>query len=359
MSVSKLQPVFDGHNDVLLKLWKMAGPGEDHKAAVTRFIEGCAGHIDVPRSQMSGFAGGFFAIYVPSPDLGIDMDADMIKPSYDLPLPDPVAYQDALPIALSQAAILIEMERQGAVRICRSVADIRKASDSGIMAAIMHMEGAEAIAADLEALDVFHAAGLRSLGPVWSRPTIFGEGVPFRFPSDGNIGGGLTDLGQALVRKCNALGIMVDLSHLNEAGFWDLAQISDAPLVATHSNACEISFQARNLTDAQLKAIGDSQGRVGLNFATAFLRPDGKMLPETPLSDMLAHLDHMIAICGEDHVGLGSDYDGATVPVSIRDVTGLPALVRAMQDHGYTHERIHKLCFENWMQVLERTWKKD
>jgi len=357
MTKNTLQPVFDGHNDVLLKLWKMAGQGDDHIEAVSQFVEGCGGHIDVPRSREGGFAGGFFAIYVPSPDMGIDMDAEMIKPTYDLPLPKPVAYTDALPIALSQAAILIEMERQGAVKICRSVADLRKAQADGIMAAIMHIEGAEGIATDLEALDVFYAAGLRSLGPVWSRPTIFGEGVPFRYPSDGDIGDGLTDAGKALVKKCNALGVMVDLSHLNEKGFWDVAEISDAPLVATHSNAYEVCRHARNLTDAQLKAIGDSKGMVGLNFATAFLRPDGKMLPETPLSDMLAHLDHMIAVCGEDHVGLGSDYDGATVPVSIRDVTGLPTLVKAMQDHGYSAARIHKLCFENWMNVLDRTWK--
>ncbi|WP_039017462.1 dipeptidase [Halocynthiibacter namhaensis] len=347
------QPVFDGHNDVLLKLWKYA----DHEDAVSQFIAGCAGHIDVPRSQKGGFAGGFFAIYVPSPDLGIDMDVDMIKAAYELPLPSPVEYQDALPIALSQAAILLEMERQGAVKICHQVSDIRNAHKAGVMAAIMHMEGAEAIAADLEALDVFYAAGLRSLGPVWSRPTIFGEGVPFRFPSDGDIGEGLTDVGGALVRKCNELGVLVDLSHLNEKGFWDVAEISDAPLVATHSNACSISLQARNLTDAQLKAIGDSKGMVGLNFATAFLRPDGKMLRETPLSDMLAHLDHMIAMCGEDHVGLGSDFDGATVPVGITDVAGLPRLVQAMRDHGYSTTRIDKLCFENWMSVLERTWK--
>ncbi len=353
------QPVFDGHNDVLLKLWQMAGQGAGHIGAVEHFINGCQGHIDLPRAKKGNFASGFFAIYVPSDDLSDDIMSEMLKPAYHLPLPEAVKYQDALPIAVSQAAILMEMERQGAVKICRTVRDLREATEAGVMAAIMHMEGAEAIDPDLMALDVLYAAGLRSLGPVWSRPTIFAEGVPFTYPSDGDIGEGLTEAGKALVRKCNALGVMVDLSHLNEKGFCDVADISDAPLVATHSNAHAICSHARNLTDRQLQAIAESNGMVGLNFATAFLRPDGKMLPETPVSYMLQHLDHMIDICGEDHVGLGSDFDGATVPVSIQDVAGLPVLVQAMRDHGYGDGLIHKLCFENWMQVLERTWKDD
>ncbi|WP_107495662.1 dipeptidase [Thalassobius sp. I31.1] len=353
------QLIFDGHSDVLLKLNGMVPAKGDVRDAVARFVQGCSGHIDVPRSEAGGFAGGFFAIYVPSEDPGGDIFSEMLKPAYNLPLPQALEYRNALPVALTQAGILIEMERQGAVKICRSVTDIRATVSSGRIASVMHMEGTEAIDADLVALDVFYAAGLRSLGPVWSRPTIFAEGVPFAYPSDGDIGEGLTPAGKALIRKCNALGVMVDLSHLNEKGFWDVADISDAPLVATHSNAHAICPHARNLTDKQLQAIGESKGMVGLNFATAFLRPDGKMLPETPVTDMLMHLDHMIGICGEDHVGLGSDFDGATVPVSIQDVAGLPVLVQAMRDHGYNDDLIHKLCFENWMQVLERTWKGD
>ena len=106
----------------------------------------------------------------------------------------------------------------------------------GNLAAVLHIEGAEAIDPELEALEVFYAAGLRSLGPVWSRPNVFGHGVPFRFPSSPDTGPGLTDAGKELVRACNRLRIMLDLTHLNEAGFWDVAALTDAPLVATHSN---------------------------------------------------------------------------------------------------------------------------
>src|SRR5919202_1128991 len=129
-------------------------------------------------------------------------------------------------------------------------------------------------AAELDALEVFYQAGLRSLGPVWSRPTAFGHGVPFAFPRSPDTGAGLTDAGKELVRACNRLGIMIDLSHLNEQGFWDVAGLSDAPLVATHSNAHALCPSTRNLTDEQLGAIAGSGGLVGVNFAVSFLRED-------------------------------------------------------------------------------------
>lgn len=343
--------VFDGHNDVLLKLYRAGGV-----SAAASFMSGCAGAIDVPSAKAGGLGGGFFAVYVPSPtDLALKFD-EMTKPEYQLVLPDPIDWVDALPVVMAQSAILFEMERLGAVKICRTVADIRAALASGIMAAIFHIEGAEAIDPDLHTLEVLYQAGLRSLGPVWSRPTIFGEGVPFRFPSGPDIGGGLTDAGLRLVKRCNDLGIMLDLSHLNEAGFWDVARHSNAPLVATHSNAHVICPHSRNLTDRQLAAIRDSDGMVGVNFAVAFLRDDGKMLADVPLTQMLRHIDHLLAHVGEDRVGLGSDYDGAVVPQGLTSCSGLPSLRDAMEQHGYGKALIAKLCQENWLRVLEKTW---
>jgi membrane dipeptidase len=293
---------------------------------------------------------------VPSP---VDPDfkvQEMTKPSYDLPLPDPIDWEDALPVAINEIAILLDLERRGALRICRSVADIRSAFADGIMAAILHIEGAEAIDPDLHMLDLLYAAGLRSLGPVWSRPTAFGEGVPFRYPSGPDIGGGLTKYGLRLIQRCNALGIMIDLSHLNAAGFWDVARLSDAPLVATHSNAHAICPHARNLTDDQLRAIAQSGGMVGLNFAVAFLRDDGRLRADVPIDQMLRHLDHLMSILGEDGVGLGSDYDGAVMPEDLTTLAGLPRLRAAMRSHGYGEALIRKLCHENWLRVLGATW---
>ena len=143
----------------------------------------------VPR--LVGFGGGFFAVYVPSP---VDLDfkiEEMTKPTYDLPLPDPIDWEDAFPVVMSQAAILFDLEERCALTICRTAAELRAALSSGKLAAIFHIEGAEAIDAELNTLDVLYQAGLRSIGPVWSRSTIFGHGVPFRYPSDPDIGEGI------------------------------------------------------------------------------------------------------------------------------------------------------------------------
>ncbi|MEP3345774.1 MAG: dipeptidase [Litoreibacter sp.] len=343
--------IFDGHNDVLLKLFRAGG-----KSAAESFMTGRDGAIDLPAATAGGFGGGFFAVYVPSPvDLEFKFE-EMTKPAYDLPLPDLIAWEDAFPIVMSQAAILFDLERRGALKVCTTAAELRSTLGSGKLAAIFHIEGAEGIDADLNALEVLYQAGLRSIGPVWSRSTIFGHGVPFRYPSDPDIGTGLTDHGVRLVKRCDELGIMVDLSHLNEAGFWDVARHSSKPLVATHSNVHAICPHSRNLTDKQLAAIRESDGMVGLNFAVAFLRDDGRMLAEVPLEQMLRHLDHLIEHLGEDRVGFGSDYDGAIVPQELTSCAGLPKLRHAMTKHGYNDALMTKLCHENWLRVLEKTW---
>jgi membrane dipeptidase len=356
LSARKLMPhpvIFDGHNDVLFQQFK---GGADVQAS---FTTGNDTHIDVPKAKIGGFGGGFFAIWVPSPMAEGDANdfyAQMRQDSYDLPLPAEISQAEALPAVLRQAAILSRLEADGALKICTSTPEIRDCLQSGTMAAIMHIEGAEAIDTDFEVLEVLYRAGLRSLGPVWSRSTVYGHGVPFRFPSDGDIGAGLTTAGKDLVANCNRLGIMLDMSHLNSAGFWDVVRLSDAPIVATHSNAYTLSNQARNLTDDQLAAIKDSDGCVGLNFATAFLRPDGQMIEDTSLDFMLRQLDYLIEHLGEDRVALGSDFDGAQVPAEIGDVSGLPALRSAMRLNGYDESLMTKICHENWLRVLAKTW---
>ncbi len=180
-------------------------------SAVDHFLNGMDGAIDVPKAHAGGFGGGFFAVYVPSPvDLEVKFE-EMIKPSYDLPLPPAIDWSAAQSVVMAQSAVLFELERRGALRVCRSAADIRSALADGIIAAIFHIEGAEAIDPDLHTLDTLYQAGLRSIGPVWSRPTIFGEGVPFRYPATGDIGAGLTEAGVRLIKRCNQLGIMIDL----------------------------------------------------------------------------------------------------------------------------------------------------
>lgn len=348
---SPRQMFFDGHNDVLLRLLDHADPERD-------FLNGDGqGHLDLPRMKAGGFAGGLFAIYIPSPH-EFHAGPPPASASYRIPLPPQIPASEAQPTAIRMAALLLRIEAAsgGAVNICRSAAEIRAAMAAGSLAAVMHMEGAEAIDPDFAMLDVLHAAGLRSLGPVWSRPTVFGHGVPFAFPSSPDTGPGLTDEGRKLVGACNTRRIAIDLSHLNEQGFWDVAAISDAPLIASHSNAHAISPHSRNLTDKQLHAIRERRGLVGVNFAVQFIRPDGQIDTSTPLEDMLRHVDHLIDHVGIDGIGFGSDFDGATIPDALGDAAGLPRLADAMLRHGYDAPTMRKLCYDNWIDVLERTW---
>ena len=171
------------------------------------------------------------------------------------------------------------------------------------------------------------------------------------------MGPGLTDAGKALVRACNELGILLDLSHLNEMGFWDVEKISEAPLVATHSCVHALCPSPRNLTDKQLDAIGASGGLVGINFAVKFLRKDGEGNPDTPLGDLVQHFRYIADRIGVDHLAIGSDFDGTTVPSEIGDVTGLPRLLAALRGGGFDEEALKKITLENWLRILSLTWK--
>jgi len=350
MTATDLIPVFDGHNDTLLRLY------QSNEADVEKlFIEGTpGGHIDLPRSRKGGFAGGMFAIF-PPPVEKTKRSAVPPAPSDNEPLPPELPRAEAITSTIGMASILFRLERAGALTVCRSAGEVREAMAKGSIAAVFHIEGVEAIDPELAMLDVLHAAGLRSLGIVWSRPNAFGNGVPFRFPSSPDTGPGLTDAGKALVKACNQLKIMIDLSHLNEKGFRDVADISDAPLVATHSNVHAICGHSRNLTDWQLGAIRETGGMVGLNFATGFLREDGRMNADTGLDIMVRHVESLLQALGEDGVGLGSDFDGAMIPAVIGDVAGLPKLIDALMARGFGRALIEKIAYRNWLSVLERT----
>ena len=150
-----------------------------------------------------------------------------------------------------------------------------------------------------------HRSGLRSLGLVWSRPNIFGHGVPFAFPRSPDTGPGLTPLGKELVRACNRLGVMIDVSHLNEQGFWDVAKLSSAPLVATHACVHAICPSTRNLTDRQLDAIRESDGIVGVNFSVNDVRPDANLNEDTPLHVLTRHFRYLAERIGIDRVAVG------------------------------------------------------
>jgi membrane dipeptidase len=337
-------PVFDGHNDTLTR--------ED----AAGFVAGRpGGHLDLPRAREGGLAGGIFALFTDTPgyDPPFQTAADgslEVEPS------PPIGADLAAPHATAAAGRLIALERDGHVRLARGPGDLDAARADGVLAAVMHLEGAEAIDPGLEALDLWHAAGLRSLGPVWSRSTAFGHGVPFAYPASPDTGPGLTAAGRALVRRCAELGVAVDSSHLNEAGFWDVARIDAAPLIASHSGVHALCAQTRNLTDAQLDAIGASGGLVGIAFAAPFLREDGRDEADTPLATLVAHVRYAADRIGVAHVGFGSDFDGATMPSELGDVAGLPRLLAALAGAGFTEDDVRAIAWDNWRRVLERAW---
>jgi membrane dipeptidase len=342
-------PILDGHNDTLLKLGTDSG-GQ----ARSFFVRGDQGHLDLPRAHEGNFAGGMFAIFVGSeqPD-NEDPAADEIMPSHS---PE-IGYARQVAISMMARLFRLEAESEGQLRVVRTVDQLSACLQQGVLAAVLHFEGAEAIDPNLDALLVFYQAGLRSLGIVWSWSNAFGHGVPFVFPGSPDTGPGLTGAGKALVRGCNELGILVDVSHLNEKGFWDVAHISDAPLVATHSGVHALCPSTRNLTDAQLDAIGETGGLVGVNFHVGFLRADGQEDQETPIQDIVRHIDYIARRIGIERVAFGSDFDGAKMPRDLGDVAGLPKLIAALQAHGYGEDDLNKITHQNWLRIFRQTWK--
>lgn len=338
---------FDGHNDALTR--------EDHAGLVSGRD---GGHLDLPRMRAGGLRGGIFAVFTASPDF----DWTLVKRDdgvLEYAPAQPISQLEAAASATRAAGRLAALERQGHVRIARSVSDLDAvhADEEEPPVAVLHIEGAEAIDPELEALEHWYAAGLRSLGPVWSRSNAFGHGVPFIFGASPDTGPGLTPAGRALVTRCAELGIMVDLSHLNEKGFWDVARAEPGPLVASHSGVHALAASSRNLTDEQLDAIGSSDGLVGIIYGCQFIRADLADDADTPLSVIAQHAAYVAERIGVRHVGLGSDFDGTRIPAELGDVAGLPKVLDALRAAGFSEPDLEAIAWENWRRVLDAWWR--
>ena len=348
--------IFDGHNDTVLSLVKTGR---------SFFDRASEGHIDLPRARAGGLGGGFFAVYIHDP-IAVEMTkGDRTDPEAAMklyhdestwPEPMPLDYAQSQALSLFGRLLRIAQASSGQVKIVRTAAELQDCLTHGVFAMLLHFEGAEPLDPDGYALEAFYAAGLRSVGLTHSRRNRYAQGVPFKFPSSPDTGAGLTDGGKELVRQLARRKVMIDLSHITERGFWDVAALTTAPLVATHSNAHKLSPSPRNLTDKQLDAVRESRGIVGLNYHVGFLREDGGRDPDVPLSRMVDHIQYMVERMGIDHVALGSDFDGATMPAELKDAAGLPKLMQALRDRGYTGEDLRKLAHGNWVRVLRETW---
>ena len=338
--------IFDGHNDSLMIL----------SGTKRSFLERSdIGHFDIPRAVEGRFGGGLFAIFVPpvgmQPEDGVFSTAMPARGGEELQA-IPGYYAEWVTDRCIDRFLQLEQQSGGRICLTRSYGELVRQFADGTISAILHFEGAEAIAADLGNLDSYYKKGLRSLGLVWSRPNDFGFGVDFAFPGSPDTGPGLTPAGLELVAACNAKGILLDLSHLNEKGFWDVAQKSSKPLVASHSCMHGLCPCSRNLTDAQLAAIKESNGVVGINFAPAFLRSDGQLTAQTPIDEIVHHIRYGVDRMGIDHVAFGSDFDGVLLPEEVGSVAGFPKILTRLAEAGFDRPALEKIAYGNWFRVL-------
>ena len=348
--------IFDGHNDILNKIH-----GSENPLDTSAFLENGKGHLDFPRAQQGGFAGGLFAVYPSNPpEVPIAEERTVLTDEgYYVTFPPPLEYVYAHQAALDMIDLLegIESDSKGKFKIVTDIPDLLACLEADVMAAVLHLEGAEPIQPSLENLYFFYQKGMRSLGITWSRENPFGYGVPFKYPSTPDTGPGLTPAGKELVKHCNEMGIMIDLAHLNEKGFWDVAELSSSPLVSSHTAACSLIPKARNLTDDQLKAVAESNGLVGLIFSVNDL--DGELRPkrDAPIGSIIRHIRYIADLIGPEHIAFGSDFDGTYIPSELGDVRGFPKLVQLLRDDGFSNQELEGICWKNWIRVLGDTWK--
>lgn len=305
--------VFDGHCDTLSRCLET---GET-------FVQN-TGHWSLDKVNAFPAWAQFFAVYTGQP-------------------PQPGASQ--FPLFLAQADIL--RREMGAnpdrIALCATAEACRAAWAAGKVAAFLSVEGAEALDCDLERLRQAHAMGVRAVNLTWN----FSNALSGAALSDPDRG--LTPQGRAFVAEMGRLGVLVDVSHLSDPGFWDVAEQVEGPFIASHSNSRALCSHPRNLTDGQFTAIMEHRGTVGLNLAPQFLGED------PTLDTVIRLLEHFLALGGEDTVALGGDWDGITsTPAGVEDVTAWAALYRRLKSLGYGPALLEKLFYKNLMRVVEQ-----
>lgn len=310
--------IVDGHCDTL---WAAAREGRDW------IQRGGRGHADLPRFLEAGVNIQFMAIFSDPAHQG---------PGYAL---------KALEMIERFYSGIERASREGlaATGVVLRRSDVRRAR--GGFWGLLSIEGGEAVGRSIEALLAFFRLGVRAMGLVWNHRNPLADGVW------DDAGGGLTPFGKEVVRVMQEVGMIVDVSHLSERGFWDVIRVSRAPVIASHSNARALCDHPRNLTDPQLRALADTGGVVGITFCPAFLSAGGK----AGIERVVDHIEHAVAVAGAGAVGLGSDFDGfdGTVP-GLEDVTGLSALADALRARGFTPDEVAMIMGENWARLLER-----
>jgi membrane dipeptidase len=273
----------------------------------------------------------------------------------------------ALEVALAQVArVYVEAERCHRFDVCRSYAEIKRARDQGKIGLLIAMEGAEPLGTDLNLLRIFYELGLRILGLTHVRSNSAGHGGVFA--ATGSSPEGLTPFGSELVRECERLGVILDLAHINPAGFDDILESSTRPVIVSHTNARKYYDIERNISDKQIKAIGARGGVIGINSVLVSSKKE-----EVTLDRYVDHIQHVIDLIGIDGVGIGFDFfefiyrrwseeERVAFHKKFPHVHFIPDLLHhgharnvtaKLIEHGFNDEQIEKILFRNWLRIFE------
>ena len=250
------------------------------------------------------------------------------------------------------------------ITLCRSLEDIRQIKDDARMGLMLSLEGADPLQGDLQLLRIFYDLGVRGLGLTWSRRNQAGDGCTFTSTAQ-DRSGGLTAFGRALVQKAEALGMLIDVSHLNEAGFWDVMEVAQTPVIASHSNCRALANTPRNLYDQQIEALAANQGVMGVNAISAFVGDEAR---KRGVDDLLDHVDHVVKVAGIQHVGIGFDFcsgfqNHLSLPHPLETYDVLPGhhhlkdFTAGLVQRGYAEEDIRLILGSNFMRVYESVLK--
>ncbi len=333
------------------------------------------GNIDIPRMREGGLDGLFFSIWVPSDVTG----APAVKTA----------------TALIESVHKAVKAHPNDLVLATTAADVRRAAAEHKIAALMGMEGGHMINDDLGQLRKYAADGVRYLTLTHFKNNNWADSS-----TDKAQHNGLTPFGKDVVRELNKLGMMVDISHVADKTFYDALEVSKAPVIASHSSCRAIANHPRNMTDDMLRALARNGGVVMINYHVAFLSEEFRVASEKRSGDVVAsnaamakkcggneacatmeseredheamrkgelpmvtwekiveHIDHAVKVAGADHVGLGSDFDGATMPFGMEDASKLPKITDALLKKGYSESDIDKILGGNILRVMEQVEK--
>ena len=228
--------------------------------------------------------------------------------------------------------------------LCRNLDEIEKTLKMKKVAAILAVEGGDVLQGDLSVLRLLYRLGVRCMTLTWNYRNEIADGV-----LDETTGGGLTPFGRDVIKEMNRLGMLIDLSHISERGFWDAVELSGAPVILSHSNARKLCSHVRNVTDEQLAAIRKNNGVVCVNFYPPFLNDSGK----AGITDIIRHIEHMAGLIGIEHIGLGSDFDGMEIlPEDMHGVQDIDKVLNELQRLNYPREAIEKIAGGNMLRVI-------